>query len=324
MPATDIFILNVGAGSCAVISHPSGRRTMIDINNGGTLRSYELQALRESSALTFALMEANYKMALTDPIEWYRRVFGTRELWRFILSHPDADHMSGIRKLFDGTLQPAVMWDLAHAKQVGKPGDYLTPEAYQDALAYYRFHYGIEHYGIQRLSPMRFDTAHYWVDDDIEILSPSPAVLGDCNSREDWSNMSYVVRVNYAGRSVMLPGDVEQKGWDDLAVACGIAGVPLRSDVLVASHHGRNSGYPDNGILQAIAPEAVVVSTAKIPAKDDAILRYRRHVANVFSTRQHGSLLIRIWDHGHLEIHSGADTFENLQPLLVSGGRWAA
>jgi hypothetical protein len=42
---TDVFILNVGRGSCAVIAHPGGRKTMIDINNGRELRPIEREAL---------------------------------------------------------------------------------------------------------------------------------------------------------------------------------------------------------------------------------------------------------------------------------------
>ena len=72
MPPTDIFILNVGAGSCAVISHPSGRRTMVDINNGGQIRSYEYEGLREANTsygLGATIRKSAYEAKLVDPIE---------------------------------------------------------------------------------------------------------------------------------------------------------------------------------------------------------------------------------------------------------------
>lgn len=69
----DIFVLNVGAGSCAVIDHPSGRRSMVDINNGGTLRQAERSALlAEGMVRRLAALEA----ALEDPIDWYRTHYG--------------------------------------------------------------------------------------------------------------------------------------------------------------------------------------------------------------------------------------------------------
>jgi competence protein ComEC len=332
MPPTDIFILNVGAGSCAVISHPSGRRTMVDINNGGQIRSYEYEGLREANTgygLSATIRKSAYETKLVDPIEWYVGVFGERDLWRFILSHPDLDHMSGIRHMFDGTITPLNFWDLPHLKRLESDSSkYPSKEALDDALRYFGFHYEIEDHGWawtpKKVSPLRFDRADYWPQDGIEILSPSRALLDACNQAEDWNNLSYVLRVNHAGRSVLLPGDVEQKGWDDLAAACTANGVTLAADVLVASHHGRKSGYPDNGVLQQIAPQAVIVSAAQIPAKEDAVPRYRRHVPHVFSTRDEGSIGIRIWDDGQLEIYRGVDNFSNLVSLVTLSRRWAA
>jgi hypothetical protein len=65
---TDIFILNVGRGSCAVIAHPSGRRSMIDINNGRELRPMEREVLLSEGAVDrLAALEAS----LVNPMEWY-------------------------------------------------------------------------------------------------------------------------------------------------------------------------------------------------------------------------------------------------------------
>ena len=46
MPYTDVNILNVGRGSCSVVESPSGRKSMIDINDGGELR--------EAAGMSFA------------------------------------------------------------------------------------------------------------------------------------------------------------------------------------------------------------------------------------------------------------------------------
>ena len=231
--------------------------------------------------------------------------------------------------MFDGTITPLNFWDLPHQKQPETdPSKYPSKEALDDAFGYFDFHYEIDDHGRawtpKKVSPLRFARADYWPQDGIEILSPSSALVHDCNQVEDWNNISYVLRINHAGRSVLLPGDVEQKGWDDLAAACAASGVALAADVLVASHHGRQSGYPDNGVLQQIAPQAVIVSAAQMPAKEDAVPRYRRHVPHVFSTRDEGSIGIRIWDDGQLEIYRGVDDFSNLVSLVALPRRWAA
>ena len=74
----------------------------------------------------------------------------------------------------------------------------------------------------------------------------------------------------------------------------------MRANVLVASHHGRNSGYHEDA-LDLIRPEIVIISSDKIPAKDDAIKKYEAR-ARVFSTREHGTLTARMYDGGDIQI----------------------
>jgi len=319
MVPTDIFILNVGSGSCTIVSHPSGRKTMIDINNGGELRSYEYEALAEGSSRDVALREAAaLKQALVNPIDWYIKTFGTRELWRFILSHPDADHMAGIRCLFDGHLVPFNFWDTNHTKPIKGPADYTNENAYKDALAYYGWRQTpSDGRSPRRIETQAFDQSDFWPQDGIEILSPSDALVQDRSDVGDWNNLSYALRITHAGSSVLVPGDVEQVGWNWMADACQRRGVDLTSDVLVASHHGRESGYPDEGVLDLIDPSAVIVSAGAIPEKDSALRRYKDNVEHVFSTRRLGSLLVRIYDHGEIDIATGVDTFESVETVLA-------
>ena len=53
--------------------------------------------------------------------------------------------------------------------------------------------------------------------------------------------------------------------------------------------------------LDLIKPEIVIISSDEIPAKDDAIDKYKKR-AIVFSTREHGTLTIRMHDGGKVEI----------------------
>jgi competence protein ComEC len=314
MKTTDIYILNVGAGSCIVTKHPSGRASMIDINNGGELRDYEYSSGAADSVHAALSEAAAAKAELTNPIDWYRHWIGT-DLWRFVLSHPDADHMSGLRCLFDGHISPTVFWDLEHSKALADESDYQNANAYHDALWYDLWRTGNAKPDYakawpQRISPLRFASRDFWAQDEIEILSPSRNLLTDRDASHDWNNMSYVLRINYGGRSVLIPGDVEEAGWDDLAAACDDNDVSLKTDVLVASHHGRRSGYPENGVLAQIDPHAVIVSAGKMDAAHDAIRRYRDNVEHVYSTRTEGSLMVRLREDGSLAIWRGVDTFE--------------
>lgn len=294
----DIFILNVGAGSCVVVRHPSGRCSMIDINNGQELRELERQAfLAEGFDGRIKLAAAEQK--LVNPIEWYAERFDS-EIWRFILSHPDADHMAGLRCILRReTIGTAHFWDLTHTKETT---EFQNEKAEADWIYYQAMRLGAQVQGLswpQVLNLERGDVAQYWDQDQIEILSPSKLEIDFWNEREKWNEMSYVLRVGAYGRSVIIPGDVEEVGW--AATADEVA--DMHTDVLVASHHGRKNGFPENGVMERMNPSAVVISTGPLPREHDATERYRRAVnGNVYSTRKHGTLQIRIWPDGSLAI----------------------
>jgi beta-lactamase superfamily II metal-dependent hydrolase len=73
-----VHFLNVGKGNCTIIDFPSSRMSMIDIDNS---------RIKDDDD------------ALTDPIDYYIKNFADRSLFRFILSHPDMDHLSGFDEL---------------------------------------------------------------------------------------------------------------------------------------------------------------------------------------------------------------------------------
>jgi competence protein ComEC len=304
MQYTDIFILNVGRGSCVLVIHPSGRHSMIDINNGRELHPMERQVLlAEGATSRLAALEAD----LVNPFEWYSERYNG-DLWRFILTHPDEDHMSGLRCLLRReSFGTTVFWDLPHMKPIGEPEDYKTTEAYIDRALYELMRHDHPHENLvwpKVRRPERSASARSWDEDNIEILSPSHDEVAFWNERENWNDMSYVLRIRHGERSVLLPGDIEQPGWDTLAAACSNIG----TDVLVASHHGRKSGFPGSGVMTQMGPRAVIISSDRLPREYDATEQYRNATSgNVFSTRQHGTIQIRIWDDGELAIGPESD-----------------
>ena len=160
-----VHFLNVGHGDCTIISHPSGRLTMIDINNSQDYDSesfkelvkeerQKVDALRVRQAGLGSLFSQGSLMAsglalnplrgagafgaqpnallgaydsvyadaardaaseLTDPIEFLQKTYPGRSLFRFILTHPDLDHMRGLKRLHD-TVGFANFWDTRHTK----------------------------------------------------------------------------------------------------------------------------------------------------------------------------------------------------------------
>jgi competence protein ComEC len=317
---TDVHILNVGRGSCTVIDSPSGRATMIDINDGGKLRPEEYEAIKQRSSLTFLAeaLIAKEEQLLDDPIEWFTAHIGT-SMFRFILSHPDRDHMAGIRRLLSSNagIDITNFWDYDHTRRRTE-ADYPNNEAgWLDWQWYMGFHKQLQWDGVtwpNRIQPLRGDAANYWIDDSIEVLSPTKQLIADCNACDEYNDASYVFRVTHGPTSRLLaPGDVENKAWNDMIAA----GLWLRANALIASHHGRNSGYHEEA-LDLIKPEVVIISSDEIPAKDDAIDKYKKR-SRVFSTREHGTLTVRMHDGGAVQILDRNGTqLELLQDVVAS------
>ena len=139
------------------------------------------------------------------------------------------------------------------------------------------------------------DQRNYWTEDGIEILSPTPSLAAACNDADSYNNISYVLKISYAGRSVILPGDAEGPAWKSILTATPES---LSCDILKASHHGRESGY-DYDAVAAMSPGAVICSVGKKPSTD-ASDEYAAHGASVFSTRYHGTITATIWGDGEI------------------------
>ena len=326
-----VHFLNVGHGECTIIEHPSGRLTMVDIN---TSEEYDSDSLNEyieekrrariaANALAGDLFgsgigmpsaplggvlggaETNFlfewtarddaKREVTDPIDFLRTHYPNRQLFRFILTHPDLDHMRGLKRLHE-TIGFANFWDVAHTKtaptfrsDADKEDWHFYQQLRSGSLGlgprmYYRgdclFAFGRNEQGLLG-------------GDAIEILSPTPALVYSCNAAEKSNDLSYVLRISHAGRRVLLTGDVEEEAWSNLVLTHGVS---LKTDFMSASHHGRDSGYYLPA-LKLIAPLVIVVSVGRKPPTD-ASRKYCANCSNVFSTRYYGNLELRIFDDG--------------------------
>jgi len=283
---TEVAVLNVGAGSCTAVWHAgSARITMVDTNDGGDQRSYE---------------DVPSQRPLTDPISWVRENFGGGgAVFRFILSHPDADHMAGIRRILTGELSVSNFWDIPHTRH-RKEGDCRSEAAWHDWLFYDAMRRGLAVDGVswpKVISPMRGSALDFWRHDGIEVLSPTPELVAAADQVDTYNNASYVLRFSHAGRSVLLASDIEEPAWEDMIDA----GIELRANVLIASHHGRKSGFSAEA-MDLIRPEVVIVSTAKLKPEHDGISQYKRYCEHVLSTRVDGDIRVRMLDDGALQI----------------------
>src|SRR5258708_1016027 len=181
---------------------------------------------------------ARAKRELTDPIEFMKKVYPGRRLWRFVLTHPDLDHMRGIKRLHENVGFDN-FWDTKHTKP--------TPSYRGDAdREDWEFYQSLRSGAMQVLNYARGDSLFAFGKeqdgrpggDNIEILSPTPEIIGACNTAGKSNDLSIVLRLHHAGRTILLPGDAEELAWDSMR---DFYGSRLKSDFLKASHHGRDS-----------------------------------------------------------------------------------
>jgi competence protein ComEC len=310
-----VHFLNVGHGDCTIIQHASGRLTMIDINNSSSLPEQDIEALAQSRGMSVYAFksvgvtgswEDYYKRLLVDPREYWEEHFEGEMLFRYVQSHPDMDHMSGLASLFWGAkVQLENFWDLDHGKEHTEADFTNSPFNWNDWLAYEFLREGRGPDGSTHkvLKKKLGDTGAYWTEDGLTVLSPTADLVDYCDRIENWNNASYVLRLDFGGRRVIFPGDAEKPAWD--SIEANLDSDELRCDILKAAHHGRESGYSESAV-DGMSPDIVICSVGKKP-ETDASDEYRSHGARVLSTRHCGTITCQIWEDGETWIsnHEG-------------------
>ena len=104
-----------------------------------------------------------------------------------------------------------------------------------------------------------------------------------------------------------VPGDLEQEGWKKILKKEGVIEKLKSTNVLIASHHGRENGYYPE-VFNYCKPECIIISDGGIEYDTQKNMPsvYAQHVKyginfrgtsrRVLTTRKYGDLLINI-DH---------------------------
>jgi competence protein ComEC len=207
-------------------------------------------------------------------IEPVLRARGIGRLDLIALSHPHPDHLNGLHRILerfsvgqlwtsgDDGRNPEYARLLATARRRGVA--LPTPAA---------LHLG--ELGVTPLGP--------WLDGRIG----APAGLGV-------NDASLVVRIDYAGRGVLFPGDLEADGEGEL-VGRSALGDRIASDVLKVPHHGsRTSSTPE--LLDAVGPALAVISLGwqnrfHFP-NPEVMARYRTRGVRLLRTDRDGAVTV--------------------------------
>ena len=240
-----IHFLNVNQGDCIILEHNSNRVTVFDISAGNIDRQRSA-LFSEVAKSRITPAKGNYQMCQhpTNPLDYLARM-GTKEIWRFILSHPDMDHLDGFNALLE-EFRVLHFWDSGAKKE--KP-DFSNYGGYneEDWDRYAKVIAGNEpntqliqvQAGAQFKYANKDDTEN-GVGDALHILAPDQDLIDESNRTQDFNDASYVVLYQSAIGKVLLAGDAHDATWDYIKkhYRAKVSDVAL----LIAPHHGRKSG----------------------------------------------------------------------------------
>lgn len=311
-----VWFVNVGHGDCTIVKFPSGRLMMVDICNSDALDSHsdwelwgEASGADKSGWAQFMVdgkkvpdaVVAQYKRyasLLECPIDVFKRVCPGQSIFRLVLTHPDMDHMTGLHRLI--YQEPSIpvwnFWDTEHNKP--RPESFSAGQDERDWDAYENLRTGGA--GISVHHKYIGATGNFWTEDGMTIMLPTRAGQEQACATQCWNNLSYMFRIVHGRSSLILPGDAETPMLDAIGEVYGDES--LRSTILKAPHHGRESAYSE-AFMKAVRPDYTVVSVGKKP-ETDASDKYRNFSRRVFSTRFQGTIHAKLWANGDVEIRN--------------------
>jgi competence protein ComEC len=172
------------------------------------------------------------------------RASGVRQVDAAVISHGNVDHFSGLPSLMEH--MPVQRWltnaDLARMHTNANP---TLP-----AVAALRA-------ACPPPATLRAGDHLTIGDAELDVLWP-PA---DLDPRWSVNDCSLVIRLTTAGRTVLLPGDIEAPAMNVLLDAEHAGRLSLKADVLIAPHHGQVIVGLTANWLAAVSPQAVIVSS---------------------------------------------------------------
>jgi competence protein ComEC len=250
-----VTCLDVGQGNAAVVEFPRGRRMLID--GGG-----------------FRLGDFDVGRMVLAPYLWRNKITRIHTL---VLSHPQADHMNGLRFIAEH-FSPDTLW---------YSGDRVESDSYR------RFMKAVAAQHIETRIPGDPMIPREISGVRLELFHPLPHPQeGGWLSSLDVNDRSLVLRLSHAGTSFLFPGDISRAVEIELIRRFGDR---LRSHVLLAPHHGSRTSSSE-GFLRGVRPEWCVISAGfrnqfGFP-HSEVLARLRDVGARIARTDRHGAVRI--------------------------------
>jgi competence protein ComEC len=220
-----LVVWDVQHGSAIYIRTPNGQHFAVDLGTG----SYGQQGRSFS------------------PLLHLKNVYKVQQLDGVIITHPHRDHLDDISN-FD-TLNPRVLTRPSH----------LTEQDIRAANEESGGDGAIEKYiEINR----RYIHPVEPPDPYAEETNGGVAFSTFCPKESAPSNLNnhcIVTLISYAGSRLLIPGDNERPSWDELLQNSAFVSATKHIDLLIAPHHGRESGFSAE-LMDNMSPRLTVIS----------------------------------------------------------------
>lgn len=264
-----VHFLNVGKGNCTVIKFPSGNLAVIDIDNSRI---------------------DNDDDTLQDPIQFLNTEYPNQSIFRFVLTHPDMDHMSGLDELHSNRTITN-FWDTDNNKEIDTDKLNLGGYKTEDWEKYQELRVKEENPKVLHIY-QDGEAQSFWKEDGVKVLGPSKSMLKKANETEEYNHCSYVIKIEHEGIKIILGGDATKEAWQDILEYHGKD--ELQANVFLVPHHGS----PDNiekDVFAHISPQYVIISDHRGHSYDYG---YYNDLATeqVYSTKHFGNITLEVSD----------------------------
>lgn len=271
-----ITIFDVEHGACALVESP---------NNG-----------------PIALIDCGHNSSTGwNPADYIRRRLGREYLDYLVITNADQDHYSALHEL-TSTLRIGVVYKnptlTAPVFEILKSE---TGPLSRDAEAY--------------LGLLNSHHSTHFVQ--IDEAMGGITIKNFWNSYpkfDDFNNLSLVSFITFGSFCILFPGDLERLGWLNLLANPIFRSHVDFSTILVASHHGRFSGFCSEA-FQQWGPRAVVVSDKGKMYKSQEVPQYQNvirgegvrvigesRLRHVLTTRNDGAIAFQVAPDGSFSI----------------------
>jgi len=208
----------------------------------------------------------NQKKYPVNPIS-YMGLHGHTDVFRFILTHPDMDHMDGIKAFFDA-FQPTNFWDTDNDEEKEFGGGNDGGFCEDDWKFYKKLRDGKLENSPKRLALHSGARGQYYNQNDnnqgggdgLHVLAPTKQLVAAACENEDYNDSSYVILYLTCGYKILFAGDSHDATWEHI-LNDHVKDV-TDVDILVAPHHGRHSDR-DWEFLDVVNPRLTFFGNAK-------------------------------------------------------------